>query len=112
MQLDPTIALVICRGPTINPLDSAGRRGHPHFENQPGELPGGRRSAETKDLTISLVNCTGGRRRDQGSDNQSAELHRQQAKRPRIGTAFHGNVSYICVQHHCMVLCVCLYAYA
>ena len=32
--------------------------------------------AKTKDPTITLVNCTGERRRGQGSDNQSAELHR------------------------------------
>ena len=32
--------------------------------------------AKTKDPTITLVNCTGERRRRQGSDNQSAELHR------------------------------------
>ena len=90
MQLDPTITLVNCTGgrqsrdPTINSLNSGGRRGHPHFENQPGKLPGGRRSAETKDLTISLVNCTGGRRRVQGSDNQSLELHGWQAQTPSV----------------------------
>jgi len=39
MQLDPTITLVNCTGgrqsrdPTINSLNSGGRRGHPHFEN-------------------------------------------------------------------------------
>ena len=35
--------------------------------------------AKTKDPTITLVNCTGDRRRDQESDNQSASLHRWQA---------------------------------
>ena len=48
-----------------------GRQAEQGSDNQPGKLPGGRCSAETKDLTISLVNCTGGRRRAQGSDNQS-----------------------------------------
>ena len=38
--------------------------------------------AKTKDPTITLVNCTGDRRRDQESDNQSASLHRWQAHTP------------------------------
>ena len=38
--------------------------------------------AKTKDPTITLVNCTVDRRRDQESDNQSASLHRWQAHTP------------------------------
>ena len=28
-----------------------------------------------------------------------------------VCTTFHGNASHTCVQHHCMVACVCLYVY-
>ena len=28
-----------------------------------------------------------------------------------VCTTFHGNASHTCVQHHCMVVCVCLYLY-
>ena len=28
-----------------------------------------------------------------------------------VCTTFHGNASHTCVQHHCMVVCVCLYVY-
>jgi hypothetical protein len=85
--------------------------------------------AKTKDPTITLATCTGERRRGQGSDNQSAELHRCRRRDQGSVQLFIGmfhilllmgmrhipvcniiewwNV-YACM---CMIVCVWLYVY-
>ena len=52
-------------------LRTGGTHRHQHFENQPGQLPGG---AGAEDMTNALVNCTGSRRRDQGCNHHSGSL--------------------------------------
>ena len=54
--------------------------------------PTARGQGAEDNMTNALVNCTGSGRRDQGCNHRSGK--------PRIGTAFHWNVSYARAQHH------------
>ena len=109
---DLTISLVNCTGGRRRAQGSDNQsleRRHHHFQNQPGQLQGGRRRNKSFDKRSRKLH---GWQAQRPGIRQSIRLTApMQAHRPGIGTAFQRNVSYTRVQHHCMIVCVCLYVY-